>query len=307
MSIRSSLVQTEVAVLIAATAISLGLYSSQALLLLLKLGEVLGGVFDTSVPAFPLAGMLFVLIFIALRRKELERLMRSGERKNWITATGVVMTFLPLLALRASGSLLSGSYVFAAIALTTCWVGVMVALRPSVFRFFIPYLLFYVAAIGSVSLLTSTLGDPLAAVVASISEGVTTAAGLPVHWSSVYMTFVAAGGSQVSLYISQECSGIASVSIFLLLMGLMYLDLKPRAGTAVLTAALGFLLFVILNSLRVVTIIVGGIYGGTDLLWNLHGWVGYVYYIIGYAAILLFFTGRIGKETPLKPKSLESV
>ena len=42
--------------LLAATAFTAALYFGQVSLLASKLGEVLVGVFDTSVPAFPLAG-----------------------------------------------------------------------------------------------------------------------------------------------------------------------------------------------------------------------------------------------------------
>ena len=56
-----------------ATVVTLALYFQQALLLLLKLSEVFNGVFDTSVPTFPLAGMMFVLVFILLRNRVLGR------------------------------------------------------------------------------------------------------------------------------------------------------------------------------------------------------------------------------------------
>ncbi|MDG6982724.1 MAG: exosortase/archaeosortase family protein [Nitrososphaerota archaeon] len=276
-----------------ALAASLVIYNQQALLLFLKVGEVFSGVFDTSVPAFPLAGMLFVLIFIAFRRAEFSRLLASRRRSNAIVATGIAMAALPMPALLVFGAQLSGSYVYAAFALVTCWVGVMVALRPAVFRFLLLYLVLYLATVGSVGALTSAFGDPLALVVAWISSGITTVFGLPVEWSSVYITFVAAGGSIVNLYISQECSGIASVSIFLLLVGLMHMDLKPRRVTTVLMAAVGSVLFVFLNAFRIVVMIAGGIYGGVDLMWNLHGWVGYVFYVIGYAAILLAIPGSL--------------
>lgn len=275
--------------IVVATGVSLVLYSQQALLLLLKVGEVFEGVFDTSVPAFPLAGMLFVLIFMSLRRREFTMLLAVRERNLPIAVTGIAMALLPMPTLLVFGRILSGSYVFAAVALALCWAGVAAAMRPSVFKFLLPYLLFYVFAVGSVSLLTISIGDPLAVVVAAISSAITHVLGLPVQWSSVYIEFVAAGGNPVNLYISQECSGIASIAIFLLVIGLMHLDVKPKLSTSLLFALGGAVLFILLNALRVVVVIWGGILGGSDLMWSLHGWVGYAFYILGYALLVVLY------------------
>jgi exosortase/archaeosortase family protein len=107
---------------------------------------------------------------------------------------------------------------------------------------------------------------------------------------SASLTFVSSAGQPFSLCISQECSGIASISIFLLLMALMYMDIRPRGYVSVLFAAAGSLLFLFLNSLGVVFIVLGGIVGGACLMWSLHGWVGYVLYVAGCTGIVLVYT-----------------
>lgn len=284
-----------------ATAVSLGLYWRQALLLLLKVGEVFGGVFDTSVPAFPLAGMLFVLMFIWLRRKEFSDSFAGARPGRRTGAVGAAMVFLPLLPLFLWGKELAGSYSFAAVALTTCWVGALAILKPRTLKFLWPYLVSYLLAIGSVGLLTGAFGDPLATVVADISRAITSALSLPVTWTSVNMSFPTAGGSAMTLYISQECSGVASMAVFVLLVAMMHLDFRPTMWVSVIIAAGGSALFLLLNSLRVVVLIIGGIYYGQDVLWNLHGWVGYVFYVAGYAALLLVFlrAARPGTEARL--------
>ena len=280
--------------LAAATVVSLALYYPQALLLLLKLGEVFGGVFDTSVPAFPLAGMFFVVIFIALRRDEFLRRLEARGRDAAVASLGVALAALPLVPLLAAGQLFAGSYAYAAVALASCWVGVLAVVRPSTLGFLWPYLALFVAAVGSVSLLTAVAGDPLAIVVASVSGAMTWLFGLPVQWSSVFITFSPAGSGPIELFISQECSGIASVSIFLLLVGLMHLDMGATRRSTVVMAAGGTALFVFLNAARVVVLIAGGIYGGQDLLWSLHGWVGYEFYIMGNSFLLLVYTRTTG-------------
>ncbi|MDG6951777.1 MAG: exosortase/archaeosortase family protein, partial [Nitrososphaerota archaeon] len=184
-------------------------------------------------------------------------------------------------------------YSYAAMALATGWVGVLLAVRPASLSFLWPYLLAFLLAVGTVGLLTTAFGDPLAVVVASISRVMTSALGLSVTWTSVYMSFTAAGGVPMSLYISQECSGMASMSIFLLLIVLMHLDVRPSLGVTAMFAVGGSVLFILLNSLRVVVLILGGIYYGEGVLWNLHGWLGYVLYVAGYMVILLLYIGRM--------------
>ncbi len=209
---------------------------------------------------------------------------------------GFAIAAVPLVALLWTGSSLGASYSFAGLALVCSWVGIAVALRPSLFAFVWPYLALYLAAVGLVGLLTEAFGDPLAIVVASISRTATWALRLPVQWSSVYIDFVAAGGQSVSLVITQECSGIASISIFLLVVGLMHLDVKPRAMDSVALAAGGFVLFLLLNALRVVALVAAGVESGQDLMWNIHGWIGYALYVVGYSTVILLYFRRTRLE-----------
>ncbi len=289
--------------LVVATVVSLALYYPQAALLLFKLGQVFNGVFDTSVPAFPLAGMFFVMMFISLRRNELLTLLTDRKWSPVAAATGIAFAVLPLVAILATGSELSGSYSFAGVALAMCWFGVLLAMRPSVFGFLWPYLLAFLLAVGSVGILTTDFGDPLAVVVAAISKAITTALRLPVTWTSVYMSFSAAGGYPITLYISQECSGMASMAIFLLLIAMMHLDIRPSILVSVLFSVGGSLMFILLNSIRVVILIIGGIYYGENVLWNLHGWVGYVLYIAGYSLLVVgYISARSWRTQVLDPK-----
>lgn len=282
--------------LLVASAVTPVLYFPQAQMLLFKIGEALTGVFDTSVPAFPLAGMMFAVIFLGFRWRELRARLSDPHRDLAVSATGAAMALVPLLVVALLGSA-THTYSFAGIALVTCWVGVAIAVRPSLLALLLPYLAIYLAAVGSVGVLTTAFGDPLAVVVAAMSQWITSLLHVPVHWSSVYMSFVTPAGATVELYVSQECSGIASVAIFLQLIALMHLDIKPAVRTTVAFAAGGAALFMFLNSLRVVALVVAGVYEGTGLLWNLHGWVGYVLYIFGYSAIVFLYMKAKKGET----------
>jgi exosortase/archaeosortase family protein len=282
--------------LAAASAFSLLVYGQYAVRLGLKIDEVFNGVFDTSVPAYPIAGMLFVAAFAGIRWRELRVLLSDVSRNRAGSSLGVAMAVLPAFIGFAFASSLGSSYSFAGVAIATSWAGVVVALRPSSFRFLLQYLLVYVISVGSVGALTAALGDPLSGAVASVSSAITILLRIPVVWSSTSFSFVSPTGQPFSLYISQECSGMASISIFLLLIALMHLDLRPRAWVSLLFGAAGSLLFLILNSFRVVFIVLGGIVGGADLMWSLHGWVGYVLYLAGYTGIALLYTRTVAKQ-----------
>jgi exosortase/archaeosortase family protein len=280
---------------LASTAVTLALYWKLAALLLSKIGEVANGVFDTSVPAYPLAGMLFLCFFLLLRADELFKSIERADVELFLRTCGLVIALLPMFMLFASGLNLEYSYSFAGVALVMSWFGVVIALRPSLFRFFTPYLIAYVIAVGAVDMITVYLGDPLAIVVAYISRVITHIFNIPVVWSFTSFSFRAAGGVPVNLYISQECSGIASISIFILLIGLMHTDTKSAKKHTLIYAAVGAILFLFLNSARVVIVALGGIEGGLAMMWSLHGWVGYALYTAGYATIASLYI-RGGKQ-----------
>lgn len=241
--------------------------------------------------ALPLAGLLFVWIFVSLKRQEFAGLVNTRGWNPALAAVGTGMVAVPYLPLLLDPSLgYSYSYAYAGVAICSCWVGIMVILEPHTLRFLWPYLAAYTVTVGSATVLATVAGDPLSYIVADVGSVMTSVSGLQVHWSSVFFSFTAAGGHPVNLYISEGCSGTVSVSMVFLLIGLMYLDKKgsPRA-TLALTAG-GTLLFVFLNALRVYTIALGGIYGGAGLLSFFHQWAGYAFYAVGYSVIILLYT-----------------
>lgn len=286
-----------------AAVVSIALYSPQATeLFSLGLSNYEWGL--------PLAGLLFVWVFVGLRRQELTALLNARRWNPVLVAVGAAMVVAPypvLLVLRPYPFALAD----AGVAIATCWVGVMVVLEPNALRFLLPYLGAYGAAVGTATVLDTIAGDPLAYAVADVGKAMTSLSGLQVHWSAVVFSFSAAGGTSMSLLITQECSGTVSVSLLLLLVGLMYLDMGGRPRTTLAYAAGGALLFVFLNALRVYTMTIGGIFVGPDLFWNLHQWVGYAYYAAGYSLIIVLYTrsrgaadgavhAQPGAETPLQ-------
>ncbi|MDA4126929.1 MAG: archaeosortase/exosortase family protein [Thaumarchaeota archaeon] len=289
-------------VVVVATSATLLLYWVQAILLFSKAAQVVVGVFDTSVPAYPLVGMFFVGFFLYLRRSEMGKDSAPSKRSPSVRVLGLLVALLPLGFTITLQNPFLNSYAFAGVALVAGWFGLILFLRPTAFKLLTPYLLIYVVAVTSVDAVTITLGDPLSSIEASISAVGTFLVGLPVQWSSTSLQFTALNGQAVALYISEECSGAASISIFLLLVALAHLDLKTELRKTFIIASVGTVALLVVNAVRVVIVIGGGYFGGLDLLWSLHGWVGYALYIAFYALALVFqMRWSPGGLAPLPP------
>jgi exosortase/archaeosortase family protein len=276
---------------VAATIATAVLYFGAVAELLSKAGEMLGGVFDTSVPFYPQVGLFFVFVFLLLRRRELYQRLGSQPSAIGLRAAGLLVAVAPAVALFAvTGGITTSNFVVSGVAVALGWFGFLAAIRPATMKFLLPYLIIYVVAVVSVNAVQTLIGDPLAGAVAAISSAGTYFAGLPVSWHATYFTFTTLGGVPMSLYISDACSGIASVSIFLLLLALMHVDLGAKVSTTLEVAVAGTLALVFLNALRVILVIWGGYVYGPDMLWNLHGWLGYAIYIGFFAAIAVIYT-----------------
>jgi exosortase/archaeosortase family protein len=284
--------------LVLATASAVAVNFGGVALLLSKVGEMIGGVFDTSVPFYPQVGLFFVLVFLLLRRREIARGLQDKRRVAVLQWAAFATALIPAAILLGPANFLTGSFVAEGVAVAVSWFGFVVALRPSLFRILVPYLVVYVVAVVSVNAIQTVVGDPLASIVAVISSGGTALAGLPVTWHASYFTFTTLGGVPMSLYISDACSGIASVSIFLLLLALMHVDLRAKPSTTLAAAALGTVALVFLNALRVVVVVWGGYVYGPDTLWSLHGWLGYAIYLAFFTVAVVLYTRSAALGVP---------
>jgi len=275
-----------------ATALTLIVYWPEVVQLLGKVDQALNGIFDTSVPAYPMVGLFFFLFFVLMNwRKFIKRLEEDQERQPVLRGFAVVIGLLPLAyKLALPDQALASGNVFAAVALASAGAGFLVAMRPAVARFLAPYYAIFVAAVVSVNLVQEYVGGSLSDIEAVVVSGMTRLTGLPVSWSGTYLAFTSLAGIRISLLITEACSGLASTSIFLLLLGFMHFDLKPSATTTAKFAVAGFLSLVIINALRAYALIAGGFFYGPGMLWNLHGWVGYIFYIAFYFVVAAYYS-----------------
>jgi len=141
----------------------------------------------------------------------------------------------------------------------------------------------------SPSLIQSTLGDvfvDIAAVLTRLFLGLSRAG---VIWNGNEASFISRSGEAAKLIIGQGCSSIPSISIFLLLVGLMHLDQKKDLNTTLKLASLGTVALIIVNSVKLALTIWAGKVYGSSVLWSLHSWLGYIFFTGFYMVALLTY------------------
>jgi exosortase/archaeosortase family protein len=282
------------AVLGSATIGTVLLYPNQVMRLFYKGVQVASGDIDFSVPSYPLLALFTIGIFIFARRFEVARSFSTFQRGRYVRILGLTIALSPFAWMTINGRFSADSYALAGAIVASSWFGLVFTIRPASFRVLWPYLLAYVAGVLSVDFLTTVIGNALSAVEAHISAFGTALAGLPVHWTAASFGFTTVNGQSINMFISEECSGTVSFSIFLLLVAMMHIDLRARILSTIRLAILGILALLLVNALRIVIIIWGGYIGGIGVLNFLHIWLGYGLYIMTYvAAIALYLkTGR---------------
>jgi len=263
-------------------AVSIFLYWGQvASLLDWSFGAVLG---ETQV--YPVAGMVFTGAFILFRIREIwvSLSREAGLRsKVWVRFVGLLIVFAPLLIYLHWGLYGSQNTDLSAIVLVVVWFGVFVAINPLTSRALLPYVFLYVVFTISPRVVYSVAGEVLAGFTSYAVGFVVRLLGIPLFQVGRNLEVLSLGGERIRLTITPDCSSISSITVFLLLCGLMHIDLRKRFSTTLLVALFGVVSLMVLNVLRLVVLLWVGYVGGDWSLWNVHGWLGYAIFIGFYA------------------------
>lgn len=260
------------------TAVSALLYWRHAVTLLQEISEIVPG--ETQV--YPIAGIVFVGAFILFKHREMmESLKKEAEMglALKVRLAGLMLALAPTVLLQD----MPVEMDISAAILATVWLGVFAAVNPKTSRMLMPYAALYLASTLSPKIIYPLAGEPLADFAVFIVGPAAKAIGIPVLQSGRSLTFTALNGEAISFTISPDCSSISSITVFLLLCGLMHLDLKKRASVTLLFAVMGTAVLTLLNALRIVILLWVGYVGGDWTLWNVHGWLGYAIMIGFYA------------------------
>jgi len=266
----------------ASMAVSTLLYWQQiASLLDWSLRAVLG-----ATQIYPVAGMVFTGAFILFRLREIWASLNCevGFRsKVWVRFVGLLIVFAPLLIYLRQDLYVSKDADISAIVLVVVWFGAFVAINPLTSRGLVPYVILYVVSTIAPRSIYSLAGDFLADFTSVAVGFVAKLLGIPILQVGRSIEVSSFGGDRLRLTITPDCSSISSVTVFLLLCGLMHLDLRKRFSTTILMASFGVASLMVLNVLRIVVLLWIGYVGGEWSLWHVHGWLGYAIFIGFYA------------------------
>jgi|GEM_PF-1003942 exosortase/archaeosortase family protein len=266
------------------------LYHAYFIELVSKVNDLLDGNFDTSIPAYPLVALFFLVFCILLRYKDIT----SSEEKSELSYNYIIrmLGFLLIVLPALSSSILYG-YVdqmeFSAIAIVSCWFGLTILLKPYLLRRLLPYVTAFALCTVFVSLATPNLGYYLSVVETKISSFLTFLLRIPISWHSTSFLLTTESGNLLNQPITAACSGVASFSMLLLILVLLHFATNAKLSFTAKFGILAIPPLLMVNSARIVTMLWAGYSFGISTFWSLHGWFGYLLYSVYYAVIKYLF------------------
>lgn len=197
---------------------------------------------------------------------------------------------------------------FAAVSIVLVVYGTLLTLNPSMWRVMLPYALLYTTGLVSPLIMLDVFGGVLVALSSHLTAGIVNALGIRVIWQGASFQFASVTGQQISAVIAAPCSAAYSISIYLALIGLMYLDMRKSLGTTAKFAIAGVAIIPLLNSARIAITIWFGYVGGPSAFWEVHDWLGYALFLALYLVTLAIYSradrpGTIAKEQVRYPLS----
>jgi len=281
-------------------------YSSQLTVLTSGLGVLLSSTLGTVFPAYPFLALL--LLLVALRWKDFHVVLLSEKgltSKPVTRLVGVAMAFVPA----ALWTLVYGQgnptdYVAmetAAASFVVAAYGCLLAINPSMWKIMLPYASLCALGLVSPLFMVNVLGPPLAALSSYLAAGMTYALGLHIAWQGVSFSFVATTGETISSVVTPACSAAYSITIYLGLLGLMYLDMGKSRVATMKFAIVGVLSIPLLNSARIAVMIWMGFLEGSGAFWSIHDWLGYAIFFAFYIAVLAAYSrgNRVPSSVPI--------
>jgi len=274
-----------------ATSLSLLLYRRHVAKLVFKGGEMLSGDVGTS---YPLAGLILVAVFLLLRWQDLHQILlreRGLTSRPTIRLAGLIFALSPLLFTNDLEGPRAYVLPILAAAMVLVWYGMSLAVNPLTFRMLLPYAFLCVVSILSPGPVQSMIGEPLASLTSLLSRLISNLMGVPALWWGREAEFLSQRGGRLHVDITPGCSSISSISIFLLLCGLMHLDLKSDLSSTLKLASLGTVALILINALRISTLMWVGYMFGWKAFRSLHSWLGYAIFTGFYLTALVVYLG----------------
>jgi exosortase/archaeosortase family protein len=278
-------------------------YGYQVDVLVSGLNNLLLATLGTVLPAFPFLALLIVLT--AMRWKDFHQVLLTEQGMTSMPLTrlaGLLLiatpAFIWYLAMGLGTPSVYAEMEVAAVSFVLVAFGTLMAINPSMTRVMFPYALLYVVGLVSPLVMLDLFSDPLIALSSYLTAGIVDVIGVHVVWQGAAFQLVSASGDQIGAVISPPCSAAYSISIFLALLGLMYLDMRKSVKLTTELAIVGVFLLPVLNSARIALTILSGYYGGTAAFWGIHDWLGYAVFF-GFYLVVLVIYARAPSQTRL--------
>lgn len=276
----------------------LTVYSSQAVTLTSGLGDLLSSTLGTLLPALPFFALLLVLT--AFRWKDFHEILlteRGLTSKPAVRLVGVLLILLPAalwaLFFGSGGPSIYLAMELSASTLVLVAYGALLVLNPTMWRIMLPYASLYAVGLLAPLTMLDLFGEPLASLCSYLAAQITNALGIHVVWQGAAFGFVSLNGESISTVVSPVCSAAYSISIYLGLLGLMYLDMRKSPTATAKFAVAGVIALPMINSARIaLTILVGYLYGPAAFWW-IHDWLGYAVFFVFYIIVLMVYS-RMG-------------
>ena len=246
-----------------------------------------------GIPGFPFAALLCVLFL--LRWNELCSILADEGRLATRLPTrmlGLALALSPLAFAQYS----AGSPELSAVSLVLVFYGASLLLNPTTLRIMFPYAGLCAAGMVAPTVIQYYVGEPMAGLATFLSARLVSLSGIPVVWHGTQFELVSRAGGLVTATVSPGCSSVFSVTTFLLLLGLMYFDMKKGVSATLKLAIIGVATLVLLNSARIGILIWAGYTGGAAALWGLHSWIGYAMLLGFYLVVLLVYSRMPGQR-----------
>ena len=273
-------------------------YANQLITLTSGLSDLPSTTLGTLLPAYPFLALLVVLT--AFRWPDFHRVLLTEQgltSKPAIRLAGVLLILLPVTLWTLFGS--GGPSIYVAMELSASSLvlvayGALLVVNPTMWKIVLPYASLYAVGLLAPLVMLSLFGDPLASFCSYLASQIANALGIHVVWQGVSFAFVSLNGESISAVVTPPCSAAYSISIYLGLLGLMYLDMRKSPTATAKFAVVGVILLPLLNSVRIsITILFGYLYG-SDAFWGIHDWLGYAIFLVFYLAVLVMYS-RMGR------------
>jgi exosortase/archaeosortase family protein len=250
---------------------------------------MLSGTFERDYAVYPMAGLFFVAVFLMLRYPDLHKILENERtfRSSPLTrAVGLILIIAPLFI----PQLFDDPMITSTVAVIIVWYGVSLSINPSTLKMLFPYALMFLASVLTPRPLTSLFGGPLAVISSILTESFLKFINVPIVRTDTAFQILRPGDS-LNIDISPDCSSIYSITVFLLLCGLMHIDLRKKLAFTLKFATAGTVVLIILNAFRLSTLMWAGYSYGPEALWDLHKWIGYAIFIGFYLVVLVVYLG----------------